>query len=169
MKTSIVLLCSILFTACQNNKPTAHKNPLLGSWKMQKVTWISQDKSHPIENAQAGVFLFTSNSYSIQWTPTKEARIAFVNLSQPTEKEKIAGFTSVVFNAGSYEYTDKTVTTTTYIAKVPGFEGGKQFYNYSINGDVLTITMYDETYPDGSKPEWSGQWKTEFVLQRVKK
>ena len=114
-------------------------------------------------------FLFTSNSYSIQQTPTKEARIAFVNLSLPTEKEKIAGFASVVFNAGSYEYTDETVTTTAYIAKVHGFEGGKQFYNYSIDGDVLTITMYDKTYPEAANLNGLANEKLNLYYNEFKK
>lgn len=168
MKIIILSLLTLILSACNQHKAQTPNNPLLGSWTMQKVTWTSKDESHPIDNAQAGIFLFTPNSYSIQWTPSPKARTPFALLSKPTDKEKIAGFTSVVFNAGSYEYTDKTVTATATIAKVPGFEGGKQFYTYSINEDTLTITMFDETYPDGTKPEWSGEWKTEFVLGRVK-
>lgn len=166
----ILLISAVLFlTACNNHKVTVAKqnNPLLGSWKMQKVSWVSNDKSYPIEPAQAGIFLFTPHSYSIQWTPTKVPRVAFVNLSKPTDTEKIAGFSSVVFNSGSYTYTDTTVTATAYIAKVPGFEGGIQYYTYSIDGDILTITMFDETYPNGSKPDWAGKWKNEFVLKHV--
>lgn len=168
MKTIILILFTFILSACNPHKIQTLNNPLLGSWTMQKVTWISKDKSHPLESPHEGIFLFTPNSYSIQWTPTAKPRTHFVLLSKPTDKEKMAGFASVVFNAGSYQYTDNTVTATAYIAKVPGFEGGKQFYTYLINEDTLTITMYDETYPDGTKPEWSGKWKTEFVLGRVK-
>ncbi len=167
MKIIILTLLTFILTACNQHRILPETNTLVGSWKMQKVTWISKDKSHPLENPHEGIFLFTPNSYSIQWTPTANPRTPFVLLSKPTDKEKMAGFSSVVFNAGSYEYTDNTVTATAYIAKVPGFEGGKQFYTYLIEGDTLTITMFDETYPDGTKPEWSGKWKTEFILIRV--
>ena len=167
MKNLIFCFVALSLVACNKHKVQSKHNPLLGSWKMQSVTWISQEKSYPINPAQAGIFLFTDNSYSIQWTPTKEPRKSFVDLSKPTDKEKMAGFASVVFNSGSYEFTDKTVTTTAYIAKVPGFEGGKQYYNYTVNGNTLTITMIDEDYPDGSKPEWAGKWTTKFTLQRV--
>jgi len=167
IKKSALFLLVFLLVACNKHKVKQNINPLLGSWKMQKITWIGKDKSYPIEKAQSGIYLFTANSYSIAWTPTKEPRVPFINLSKPTDAEKIAGFSSVVFNAGSYTFTDKTVTTKAYIAKVPGFEGGIQYYNYSIGGNILTLTMFDETYPNGDKPEWSGKYKTEFVLEKV--
>lgn len=167
IKKAVALLFIISLVSCNQHKVKTHANPLLGSWKMQKVTWISKERSHPIDKTQPGIFLFTSNSYSIQWTPTTAPRVPFKLLSKPTNAEIIAGFGSVIFNAGSYDYTDTTVTATSFIAKVPGFEGGKQFYTYAINEDILTLTMFDETYPNNTKPEWSGKWKTEFILKRV--
>jgi hypothetical protein len=101
------------------------------------------------------------------WTPLNQARTPFKVLSNPTDAEAIAGFKSVVFNGGSYELSKDGVVTQSYIAKVPGFEGGLQHYRYDVKGDVLRLTMFDETYPDGSKPDWSGIWETEFVLERV--
>ncbi len=29
------------------------------------------------------------------------------------------------------------------------------------------LTMFDETYPNGTKPEWFGRYVTEFVLERI--
>jgi len=168
MKTIVLPLLILALTACNQHKVQTTNNPLLGSWKMVKVTWVSKDKSHPIDNAQAGIFLFTPSSYAIQWIPTPKPRVPFVLLSKPTDEEKMAGFSSVVFNAGSYEYTDNMVTTTAYIAKVPGFEGGKQFYKFKIINDTLSLIMFDEIYPNGTKPNWFGKYKTEFVMLKVK-
>lgn len=143
-------------------------NPLLGSWRLTSVTYRSEERSSTIEKAQPGIFLFTPHSYSIMWTPLDRPRTAFKVLSKPTDAEAIAGFKSVVFNGGSYQLSKDRITTKAYIAKVPGFEGGLQHYRYVVNGDQLSLTMFDETYPDGSKPDWSGIWETEFVLERIK-
>ncbi len=160
-----VLLTTILsLTGCAQDS----ENTLLGSWKMHQIHWIAKDKTYSQETPQPGIFLFTPKSYSIMWTPTEEPRKPFQNLSKPTDQEAIEGFKSVVFNGGSYTYTATTLTSTAYIAKVPGFEGGKQYYRYSINGDILSLTMFDETYPDGTKPDWSGKYETKFVLKRVR-
>ena len=164
----ISLLIGSINLGAQEVSSTLNHNPLLGAWEMKEVHWISESETYSIDSAQPGVFLFTPTHYSIQWTRIEEPRTPFEDLSNPTEAEMIAGFRSVVFNAGTYHQTNDTVTTRAEIAKVPGFEGGVQFYRYSLEGDRLTLTMFDEDYPGGSKPEWSGVWETKFVLQRVR-
>lgn len=142
-------------------------SPVIGSWSMQEVHWITKDTTYSIYHAQPGIFIFTPTSYSIMWTPDEQPRSPFKMLSQPTEKEMLDGFQSVVFNAGSYIWTDSTIISTAVIAKVPGFEGGTQHYRYQIGHDRLTLVMFDETYPDGSKPDWFGKYVTKFILQRI--
>ena len=144
-----------------------NQNHLLGSWKMKEIHWKTKDTTYSIAKAEPGIFFFTDSSYAIMWTPTDKPREPFKILSKPTNDELIKGFRSVVFNAGSYTFTDTTVTSTAFIAKVPGFEKGKQFYKYTINENRLRLTMYDETYPDGKKPEWFGKYVTEFVLHKI--
>ncbi len=146
---------------------TANYNSLLGSWNVKEVHWKTKDTIYSITNAQPGIFFFTDSSYAIMWTPIDKPRKPFKTLSNPTDEELISGFRSVVFNAGNYTFTDTIITTTAFIAKVPGFEGGKQFYRYSIDGEKLRLTMYDETYPNGEKPKWFGKFVTEFVLNRI--
>lgn len=165
--TSLLAASLILMNASVFSHQGKQTNPLLGSWEMLEVHWVSENERHSINKTQPGLFLFTHTSYSIMWTPTQGPRKPFKILAKPTNEEMMSGFKSVVFNGGNYEFTDTTVTTTAFIAKVPGFEGGIQHYEYTINNNVLTITMVDETYPNGTKPDWSGKWKTEFILKRV--
>ena len=72
-------------------------------------------------------------------------------------EETIAGFRSIVFNSGSYQIANGDFITTADIAKVPGFEGGIQHYRFSVSDGQLSLQLYDETYPDGGKPEWLGR------------
>lgn len=134
---------------------------------MKEIHWVLKDTTYSIAAPQPGLFILTTDSYATMWTPTREPRVPFKSLSQPTDEEKIAGFGSIVFNSGTYTKTDSTLTTTALIAKVPGFEGGVQYYRYNILEGVLELTMFDETYPDGEKPEWFGQVESKFVYQRM--
>ena len=169
----IPILMLVFLGACQVKKEAVQVdqssvlNPLKGTWKMKSIHWKTKDTTYSIQEAQPGLFIFTDKTYSIMWTPTEVPREAFVDLSKPTEEELMSGFKTVVFNAGSYTHTDSTAIAIPIIAKVPGFEGGKQFYHYMIEGDILHLTMFDETYPNGDKPGWYGRYVTEFVMRRM--
>ncbi len=169
--SALFLFFLIGFSSCksaQTSIKASKKSTLVGSWEMVEVHWKTKDTVYSIPKAQYGLFIFEENRYSIMWTPIDKERTPFVNLSKPTDEEKMAGFSSVVFNGGTYVMTDSTITTTALIAKVPGFEGGKQFYKYTIEGDLLRLVFFDETYPNGKKPEWYGKYVTEFVMRKTK-
>ncbi len=170
MHLRITGLFIILFglMACHKNTKPDQKNPLLGAWKVKSVTWVSSDKTHHIEQAQPGMFIFENSHYSLIWSPKRTPRVAFENLSNPTDEEILQGFRSIVFNAGTYQISGDQIVATALVAKVPGFEQGQLFYHFKHENNQLILTMYDETYPDGSKPDWSGKWKTVFTLVQAK-
>jgi len=112
-----------------------------------------------------GRVMFSKNNYSLIYYPYMMPREAFKTLSKPTQEEIVKAFRSMVFNTGSYTIDSDILITKADLAKVPGFEGGKQFYTIE-QKEFLILTMYDETYPDGSKPEWFGQLKVRFALKK---
>lgn len=155
----------VLFTGC--NKKVESSNPILGSWSIEKIQWISNDTTVTRNPKQNGVLLVTPKSYSICWSPLETKRSPFQNLSTPTDEEILEGFKTIVFNTGSYELSNSTFSTKSHMAKVPGFEGGIQFFDYEISDNEMTLTLFDETYPDGKKPTWYGKWKTKFSLTKL--
>lgn len=171
MKQFIYIACLLgLFslTSCQTNTTKqAVLNPLLGAWEVKSVTWKSESNTQKIESAQPGMFLFNENHYALMWSPKQTPRTPFVNLSKPTDQEILNGFRTIVFNAGSYHIDEQQLVATARVAKVPGFEGGQIYYRYEFRAGVLLLTMYDEIYPDGSKPDWSGKWQTQFALVKA--
>ena len=153
--------------ACATSIPSHAPSPIEGAWLMNAVHYVSEEETHSIDPAQPGTFQFHDGRYTIMWTSTRAPRTPFADLANPTDEETRAAFRSIVFNAGRYELDGDRLTTTAELARVPGFEGGVQYYHVEIAGDQLTLSMFDETYPDGSKPEWSGVWKTEFHMRRA--
>lgn len=162
----LLLAALVLMHGCSTLENRPH-NPLLGAWTVKEIHWRAKDKTYDIDQANAGLLLVTPTRYAIMWSPKASPREPFAKLSAPTDAEIKAGFQSIVFNGGTYRYEQDVFITTAEVAKVPGFEGGQQFYRYELDGDQLTLTMFDETYPDGEKPEWFGRYVTEFVLQRT--
>ncbi|MEQ8907293.1 ankyrin repeat domain-containing protein [Ekhidna sp.] len=140
-------------------------NPLIGSWSLKTINYIYADTTYKVD-AHQGSLLVGESRYSIMYNPSWKARVPFENLSKPTDDEILAGFRSIVFNSGPYEIVDDVMLAIPDIAKVPGFEGGKQYYRYKIEGDGMSFRMYDETYPSGEKPEWFGKVEVEFIFNK---
>ncbi len=158
----LILLCY----ACQDHSIV--NNTINGAWSIEKIIWKSKDTTIQIAPQQKGILLITQNYYGISWSPIREKRTPFENLSSPTEEEIVKGFQSIVFNSGTYCIDKNILTTTAQIAKVPGFEGGKQYYHFAhTNETQLKLTLYDETYPSGKKPQWLGKWETTFIMEKL--
>lgn len=169
----VVPIIFVLFYACdvptrgRTSAPaTKEKSNLNGSWRINEIHWHTKDTTYSIDNAQPGFVVFTDEAYALMWTRTKDARTPFVDLSNPTSEEMIAGFKSVVFNSGTFITKKDTLITKAAIAKVPGFEGGTQYYTYKRDGAQLYLRMYDEIYPNGDHPEWAGIFELAFKLER---
>ncbi len=163
LKTSF-LLSGFVLVSC--NAPAAI-DPVEGAWEMQSVSWISKERTSGIDKAQPGRILFVDGQYTLMWTSTEEPRVPFKVLSKPTDAETIAAFRSVIYNSGHYSTDGNKLVTTSTMARVPGFEGGQQIFNYEIEGDFLKLSMVDELYPSGEKPKWSGTWETLFTFKRA--
>lgn len=142
------------------------QNPLLGSWVIKKIDYIYPDTTYVLKMNVPGRFVVTPKSYAIMYNPFGEERNSPVDMSTMTDQEKLYSFQTVVFNSGSYEVNDSTLTTTADIAKVAGFEGGIQYYKIAKEQEEVSITMFDETYPSGKKPAWYGKVEVRFVLAK---
>lgn len=142
------------------------KQKLVGSWKVKEIHYQYSDTTYVAKDEDHGRFLFSEKNYVVMYNPRMQKRKPFVNLSKPDSKEIEYAFKSIVFNTGNYILKDNIITTTADIAKVPGFEGGKQFYKINFRDDFLVIIMYDETYPNGNKLEWFGKVKLKFILKK---
>lgn len=168
MSKSLTLLISCFmllgWTSCTDDKPS---DALLGVWRVADISWVYPDTTYRIAEPEPGFLQFSPGRYSFIWTPTQGPRKPFAVLSQPTPEEMQAGFRSIVLNAGTYTRTPEQITVTAEVAKVPGFEGGTQVFDYALVGDTLQYTMIDETYPDGDKPAWFGKMTTVFSLVRI--
>jgi len=145
-----------------NHKP----NPLRGSWKVQEIQYQYPDSTYVFKDEDHGRFIFTDTNYTLMYNPRMQKRTPFKNLSNPETDEIISAFRSMVFNTGTYIIEDDVIHTIADIAKVPGFEGGQQYYKMLLNENILELVMFDETYPNGNKPEWFGRLKVKFILKK---
>jgi ankyrin repeat protein len=141
-------------------------NTLEGSWKIQEIHYVYPDTTYIRKDLDYGRLLLGKHNYTIMYNPIMMKRTPFKNLSKAEDSEIKNAFQTIVFNSGTYVLEDDVIHTTADIAKVPGFEGGQQYYKMNLENDMLTMTMYDETYPNGNKPDWFGKLKVKFLLKK---
>ena len=140
---------------------------LEGSWKVHAIKYHYPDTTYVVNQIKYGRFIFNKKNYAVMYNPMMNERTPFKNLSKPADLEIKKAFQSIVFNSGSYAIEDNTIHAIPDIAKVPGFENGHQYYRIEIIGsENISLTMFDETYPDGNKPEWYGKIKIQFLLEK---
>lgn len=143
-----------------------NRTALAGSWALTEIQYIYSDTIYIVGKPAGGIFMGSPERYMIMYHPTQQARPAFQNFSQPTCEELRAAFQHLVFNTGKYLLTDSLMTVTPDLARVPGFEGAKQLYRYAIQDKRLILTLFDETYPNGKKPEWYGKLQIQLQFQQ---
>ncbi len=141
-------------------------NPMIGSWKIKQIDYIYADTTYVVPMSYEGRLIVSATSYSIMYNPYGRKRKSAETLSKLTDDEIKYAFQTLVFNSGSYELVGDSFVTTADMAKVAGFEGGVQYYRMVEDDESFTITMYDETFPSGNKPEWYGSLEIRFYLEK---
>jgi len=142
------------------------KQNIRGSWKVVEVQYMYTDTTYIVNDIDYGRFLFSDENYALMYNPYMQKRSPFINLSKPEDTEVISAFKTIVFNSGSYTIERDVIKTIADIAKVPGFEGGQQYFRIKALGKELELTLVDETYPDGGKPQWFGKLEVNFLLKK---
>ncbi|GAB4243646.1 MAG: hypothetical protein Tsb0034_21560 [Ekhidna sp.] len=141
-------------------------NLLLGTWTIDQIHYIYPDTTISLNLDYKGRLMVGADHYSIMYNPYGSKRKSPASLSKMTEEEKLYSFQTMVFNSGSYTYSDTDFITTADMAKVAGFEGGVQYYRMGEEDGSMSLTMYDENYPDGQKPEWYQKVEVKFMLRK---
>lgn len=167
MKVATVFTVILFFLFAHNiSAQTTTEKDIMGSWKVKEIHYQYSDTTYIMKDEDHGRFMFSEKNYALMYSPRMQTRAPFKNISQPEKEELVKAFQSIVFNTGSYSIGKGVITTIADIAKVPGFEGGQQFYKIELESDTLNLVMFDETYPNGDKPEWFGKLKIKFVLKK---
>jgi ankyrin repeat protein len=147
-------------------KIDSEENYMIGSWTIREIHYIYADTTYESKMISPGRLIVASNSYAIMYNPYGNKRKSPLAMSNMSDEEKVYSFNTMVFNSGKYELMDSTFISTADMAKVAGFEGGIQYYEIGSDAGRKSLTMYDETYPNGNKPEWYGKLKIKFILEK---
>lgn len=145
---------------------TAAKEALAGSWIITNINYIYADTTYEVTAPAPGIFMGAPERYMILYHPTSKPRKAFSDFSDPSCEDLRNAYQNLVFNTGNYHLTDSLLVAHPDIARVPGFEGARQVYRMAVSEEQLSLTLFDETYPNGEKPTWHGKLEIQLTFRR---
>lgn len=144
-----IIVIGLLLFSCQqpskNEEPSAisleqaTQNPFLGSWELDRFS--NQDTAGNYE--VISIILFDDEYFS--WMASRSDRESFEKLTEPTDEELRQAFNTFSAIAGTYEFSDSTITMTQKIVKRPNWMNPPrvEHYAYQIkDGEIHLLTRY---------------------------
>ena len=128
------------------SEPTA-SNPFVGAWLITETTVTDSTGTTVNENPEAGLYVFTERHFSNMLVPGAE-RAPFSQ--EPTDEERLGAYVNFIADAGTYEYTESTLSVDNIIAKVPNVMppfGFAMTYQWRLDGDDLFLTFREGWAP----------------------
>ena len=123
-------------------------NPFVGAWLITETSVTDPTGTTVNDNPEPGLYVFTERHFSNMLIPGSER----VRLSpERTDEERLSAYDNFIADAGTYEYTESTLTVDNIIAKVPNVmpprEGFAMTYEWRLDGEQLVITFRDGWAP----------------------
>jgi hypothetical protein len=152
MVKRIVLLALIqVILGCEAQVPPSEEatsadggSSLDGAWMVAEITTTGPDSATlNIRSPQPGLLLFTGRHYSLMRIGSADPRPLLEPADSATVKGLLAVYgTAFTANAGTYELTGSTLTTSPFVAKNPQVmaPGNQQRSSIRIVGDSLWAT-----------------------------
>jgi len=133
--------------AVSSNPLAVQSNPWVGAWSIVSIAPPGASQS---PTAEPGLVIYTPDGYYSHATfMGAEPRVPFAVPGAATDEEKITRFDSLAFNAGRYEVSGTTLTYRPLFG-LRGGSGGHMTWEFSFDGDVLTLTVSEIAAPDGT-------------------
>jgi len=89
-----------------------------------------------VSDTQNGIAVFTDTYYNITWVPNNRAKF---EVDEPTDAEAVVAYRALATAAGTYDITGTTVVLHRVVNLNPNWTGKDVHWEYSIDGDRLTI------------------------------
>jgi len=143
---AILGVAALSVQACSPPQPVESArpdgNPFVGAWVITRASVTDPTGTTVNDSPEPGLYLFTERHFSNMLIPGAE-RAPFS--PEGTDEERLAAYDNFIADAGTYEYTDTTLTVHNIIAKVPNvmppYASGPVTYQWRPDGEALVLTL----------------------------
>jgi len=133
--------------ACAAQTP-APKDPLDGAWRLVTMRLIPADGKSFDLPVRESLIIFADGYYSLDYA-FGDSAAAYAERWRPSESEKIARFSSIIVNSGSYRLDGSRIDARPLFALAPEFVGGEGVFSYAFKADTLELTWERSIAFDG--------------------
>jgi hypothetical protein len=141
-----ILAVALAVPACQSDVPPGEivadrdVSPIAGAWRVMAVEEVTAEGEVAAIPTHESLVLFTDRYYSMAYSLGDRASLPFAERWAPTDAESLARIGAMVVNTGLYQITSNTLVTSPLFALTPEFIGGEGEYEYTLEGNALTLT-----------------------------
>ena len=137
-KTRIIIACMAALAVFLIVQSAAAQGKLEGVWKVTETTTTGPN-ARTITAPQPGIWIFTKKHCSSVGITGDKPR---PDLPQQgaTDAQKVATWTPLVANAGTYEIKGTTITIHPIVGKNPFPPGAFTTFDFKIEGNTVTVT-----------------------------
>ena len=173
-RSTIGLIIGILVAgmSCQrSNDSLSHSaaTSLNGAWELISSQYIARDGSITEGTPNESFFIFTDDYYSMGYSYHRVPSPMFEDPWSPTEAERMARYSALAVNAGSYELIDSLMVLRPRFALYPSVMNSRTEIIYELAADSLTMIYYMQTSADGVQhPYYQEGNKLVLHLRRVR-
>ncbi|UCF65120.1 MAG: lipocalin-like domain-containing protein [bacterium] len=154
MKSAGILFISIfLVIVVWGCSMESIRESLEGVWEIKGISTVNGSISLP-NRPIPSIFIFTQRHYSMVWVLSDNPDPFFSERWNPTDKEKIERYNSLVVNSGTYKLLGSHLTAFPVVARVPEFMGGRLVCEYKVEEDTLRLKLIDEYSYDNVQAPW---------------
>ncbi len=126
----------------------ALQDPLNGAWRLVTMRLIAADGAGFELPVRESLIIFANGYYSFDYA-FGDFAAAYAERWHPSESEKIARFSSMIVNSGSYRLEGGRMLAKPFFALAPEFVGGEGIFSYAFAADTLELTWERSVAFDG--------------------
>lgn len=159
----------VVLVGCSPTSNSQQAGPLEGAWRLTGIVTVFADGSRTALTPQESLFLFRGGYYSMAYAIGDERSPAYAEAFNPTDEERVARFSSILVNTGTYEVSGSAATLRPLFALVPEFVGGFAELDHEVSGDQLTLRWRRTVSVAGvEEPFTAGGGSAELTLTRLR-
>lgn len=124
-------------------------DPLQGAWRVVEMRWVLADGRSVPAPVPESLVIFADGYYSIGYAFGDSVSVPYAERWHPSDAEKVARFSGLIVNAGSYRLNGTQLEARPLFALAPEFVGGRGVFTFAPGADTLNLTWERSIAFDG--------------------